>query len=377
MTRPTRREALFCAALLVASLAEQAATVGLGWEDALKVPGCAALAYRRAFPVAACLAVLVLFGAGEFVDPGDAGAFTTFLAIVPAIFAVALHARTDRILPGCAGAAVLVAAVSIEAGFNDDAGMGPLETIVSSVLFALVVVFAPVVAIGLAARRQAELRRRLGEQAEALERERERHAAAAVAAERARMAADLHDAVGAGVRDMLAGVDAARRAIRDDPAGAAGAVQRVEERGRAALAEMRALLGVLRRGDEDLALAPQPSLTRLDALARSVTSGGLGVALRVEGRPVSVSPGLDVAAYRVVEDALSRASGAARADVVVRWTDAAVEVEVGVDGPQLADAGALGGVRERVALFDGRLDAGRRPRGGSAVRIGLPVRAGS
>jgi signal transduction histidine kinase len=163
---------------------------------------------------------------------------------------------------------------------------------------------------------------------------------------------------------MLAAVRDARAAIRADPATAAPVIAGLEDRGRAALTEMRSLLGVLRRGDEDLALAPIPSLARLEALAARHACG-----LRVEGPPRPVSPGLDVAAYRVVESALERAASAH--DVVLRWTPRAVEVEVAADGPQLAEPDAALG--ELVGLFDGRVSAGRRPRGGSALRAALPT----
>jgi signal transduction histidine kinase len=375
VTRPARGDLLLVPAFAVAVLVEQSVSTGLGWEDALKLPGCLALAWRRIAPVASCLAVLALFGAGELTSTGDAGAFTTFAAIILALFSLAAHAARSHLLPGGAAAVGLTVAVSVEASLNDPAGQTTAEAVSGGVVFALALVCAPALAIGLTARRQSELRHRLTERAHELEVERERHAAAAATAERTRMAGDLHDVVGDGVRAMLGEVAVARRAVREDPATAADAILRVEQRGRDALDEMRGLLGVLRRGDEDLALAPQPSLTRLDALARALTRGGLEVALRVEGEPRPVAAGLDVAAYRVVEEALAQAGGARHADVVVRWTARDLELEVGVDGPQLADAARLDGARERVALFDGRLDAGRRPRGGSAVRVGLPARA--
>jgi signal transduction histidine kinase len=377
VTRPARTDLLLAAALLVAVLVEQAVSVGLGWEDALKVPGCLALGWRRSAPLASCPAVIALFGFGEFTSTGDADAFTTFAAIVMALFSLVVHARRDRLVVGATGAAALIVAVSVEAGLNNPLpGETTAEAVAAGVLFGLVVICAPVLAVGLLARRQADLRRRLAERADQLEVERERHATAAATAERARMAGELHDVVDAGVRAMLGEVAAARRMVVRDDRGAAGeAILRVEQRGRDALAEMRALLGVLRRGDEDLALAPQPSLARLDGLARELTGRGLEVALRVEGASRPISAGLDVAAYRLVEEALEHAAGAHRADVVVRWTASGLEVEVGVDGAQLADTARLDGPRERVGLFDGRLEAGRRPRGGSAMRARLPVEA--
>jgi signal transduction histidine kinase len=176
---------------------------------------------------------------------------------------------------------------------------------------------------------------------------------------------------------MLDDVAVAREAVVERRAAAGPAIGVVEERGRQALTEMRRLLGVLRHGDEDLALAPYPSLVRLGALKRSQPGDGPLVSLRVEGTPRPVPAGLDVAAYRVVEDVLASATTAGRADVVVRWDPRDLELEVAVDGPELADLAQLGPVRERVALFSGRLQAGRRPGGGSAIRAALPVREAS
>jgi signal transduction histidine kinase len=376
VTRPPRSDLLLAAAFALAVLVEQALFEDLAWVDALKLPGCLALAWRRVAPVAAAPVVIACFGGGEFLVDGDSDAFTTFAAIVLALFSVAVHARPERLAAGTGAAAAVTLAISVEAGLNDPApGEATALTVMAGLLFGLLVIIGPSLGIGLVARRQTELRRRLAERAGELEAERERHAAAAATAERARMAAELHTVVDAGVRAMLGEVASARRLAREDPNAAGAAIMRVEQRGRDALAEMRALLGVLRRGDEDLALAPQPSLGRLDLLARELTSHGLDVSLRVEGVPRLVSPGLDVAAYRLVEEALAQAAGARRADVVVRWTASDLEVEVGVDGHQLADVARLDGARERVVLFDGRLEAGRRPRGGSAMRAGLPVGA--
>src|SRR5438128_11693789 len=118
---------------------------------------------------------------------------------------------------------------------------------------------------------------------------------------------------------------------------------------------MRRLLGVLRRGDEDLALAPQPSLARLDALVRHV---GGEVRLRVEGQARAMSPGLDVAAYRVVEDALRAVLPAARADVVVRWSADAVALDISSPAQALVGDDPLRAIRERVGLFGGDLRSG-------------------
>jgi signal transduction histidine kinase len=156
----------------------------------------------------------------------------------------------------------------------------------------------------------------------------------------------------------------------------------IESTGREALTELRRLLGVLRRGDEELALAPQPSLRRVDALVERSRAAGLDVDLRVEGDPAALSTVVDLAAYRIVQEALTNTmkhSGGATALVLVRYGDEEVEVEVSDTGhgPHPGDGDGrdghgLIGMRERVALVGGELEAGRRREGGYVVRARLP-----
>ena len=373
MRRPPRRDVTIALAVLAAVLAEQLIAVGWEWGvELLKVPGCLALAWRRTAPVASCLVVVSGLGAGEWLETGDSDSMAGFCGILLGLFSLVAYAPRAQLLPGAATAVVILCATSANAALNGDESQGTFDAILGGLLFALVVLCIPAFAIGLGARRQGDLRRRLEEQARALEVERERAAGAAATAERERMAGDLHTVVADGVRAMLAELEEARRTALAEPARAEAAILRVEESGRHALVEMRTLLGVLRRGDEDLALAPQPSLGRLDDLTRRATAAGLEVALRIEGTPRPLAPGLDVAAYRVVEEALAGARGARHADVTVTWSARELVLEVGVDGPQLGEARAVAATRERVALFGGRLDARRRPRGGSALRAELP-----
>jgi signal transduction histidine kinase len=153
----------------------------------------------------------------------------------------------------------------------------------------------------------------------------------------------------------------------------------IEKTGRQALSEMRRLLGMLRKEDEELALAPMPSLDHLDSLVSHVRQAGLPVELRVEGTRQTLPAGVDISAYRIVQEALTNAlrhAGPARARVVVRYGEAEVEVEVADDGrgPQEANGSGHGlvGMRERVALYGGELNAGLREGGGYAVHARLP-----
>jgi signal transduction histidine kinase len=158
------------------------------------------------------------------------------------------------------------------------------------------------------------------------------------------------------------------------------ALAAIETTGREAIDEMRRLLGILRRTDEELTLAPQPSLTELDALVAGVREAGLAVELEVVGDPIALAPGVDLSAYRIVQEALTNAlkhAGPARARVIVRYSDDAVELEVSDDGPGGVDAPGTGhglvGMRERVALLGGDLETGRRATGGFRVAARLPV----
>jgi signal transduction histidine kinase len=143
---------------------------------------------------------------------------------------------------------------------------------------------------------------------------------------------------------------------------------------------MRRLLGMLRRDDEEIALAPQPSLRYLDTLTAQVREAGLPVELSVEGEPIELSPGVDLSAYRIVQEALTNAlkhAGPATARVVVRYRENDLELEIADTGlgAGAGDGGGhgLAGMRERVSLYGGKIEAGPRDGGGFAVRARLPL----
>jgi signal transduction histidine kinase len=216
--------------------------------------------------------------------------------------------------------------------------------------------------------------------AERLEREQEAEARAAVAEERARIARELHDVVGHSVSVMTVQASAVRRRLTPDQEQEREALEIVEQTGREALAEMRRLVGVLRRPEEAPALAPQPSLEHLDRLVAQARESGLPVELKVEGDPSQLPPGVDLTAYRLVQEGLTNAikhARASRADVVVRYEDGAVEISVVDDGDGGGAGGGGGhglvGMRERVAVYGGEIEAGPRAEGGYALRARLPV----
>jgi signal transduction histidine kinase len=213
-----------------------------------------------------------------------------------------------------------------------------------------------------------------------VEREREAKAREAVAEERARIARELHDVVAHSVGVIVIQAQAAQQLAVGEEA-VAQSLRSIESNGQQALTEMRRLLGLLRREDEELALAPQPSLRYLDHLAETVREAGLPVDVRVEGDVTPLPPGVDVSAYRIVQEALTNAlkhAGPARARVRVRYGAGEVELEISDDGPGPAAGNGGGGghglvgMRERVNVYGGVLESGGRPEGGYAVRVRLP-----
>ncbi len=173
---------------------------------------------------------------------------------------------------------------------------------------------------------------------------------------------------------------AARHALDDDPDDARGAIDAIERTASQALGEMRRLLAILRADDEAASLAPEASLVQLDALAGQVREAGLPVEVRVEGEPRELSPGLDASAYRIVQEALTNSlkhAGGSQAVVTLAYGDGVLELEVADDGVGVLNGSGNGhgllGMRERAAVFGGRIDAGPRDGGGYVVRARLPT----
>jgi signal transduction histidine kinase len=224
-----------------------------------------------------------------------------------------------------------------------------------------------------------------------LQRERDLKARWAVAEERARIARELHDVVAHSVSVMVVHAGAARRLVEGDPGQTRQALSSIEATGRQALAEMRRLLGVMRQdgdtrpGEAAGALAPQPGLADLDALVRSAKEAGLEVDLLVEGAPRPLAAGVDLSAYRIVQEALTNCikhAGAAKATLRLCYGREDLQLQVFDDGrgavgwrdPGREHGGhGLIGMRERVAVFGGHLDVGPRPGGGFKVDARLPL----
>lgn len=212
--------------------------------------------------------------------------------------------------------------------------------------------------------------------------QRELQAQAAVTVERGRIARELHDVVAHNVSMMVVQAGAAARVLDGDQPNVSDALDAIAQTGRRTVDEMRTLLGVLRNDRDPAARKPQPGLADLEQLVDGVRAAGLPVTLRVEGEPRPLPQAADLSAFRIVQEALTNAlkhAAPARADVVVRYVPEAVSLEVFDTGSGRANGSGTGhglvGMRERVAMFGGELEAAPQPAGGFAVRVRLPLAA--
>ena len=233
---------------------------------------------------------------------------------------------------------------------------------------------------GFALRERAEKAEAAEIRAAQAEREREAAARVAVAEERARIARELHDIVAHAMSVMVLQVGAVRHKLPPTLEDDSEALRRVEEAGRTALAEMRRLLGAMRRDGDGLDLAPQPGLDGLDSLLENVGRAGLPVRLHVDGDRSPVPRAIDLSAYRIIQEGLTNSLKHARAthaNVTVRYRRDELEVEVVDDGAGAATSDGLGhglvGIRERVKIYGGEMTAGTGPAGGFILSARLPL----
>ena len=327
---------------------------------------------RRRFPFGAPLALGAAVFLASFVDkslvPFD---FVIFLAGCAAAFLVALLPNSRQAVAGLA----MVIGVNAIVVHNDPRGQP------GQILF-LSLIFAIVWTVGFTLGRQFKEAAEAKERATRAETEREERARLAVAEERARIARELHDVVGHSVSVMTVQASGVRRLLRPDQEREREALLIVERTGREALAEMRRMVGVLRRPEEAPALAPQPSLEHLDRLVEQAREAGLPVDLRIEGEARELPAGVDLTAYRLVQEGLTNAlkhARASRAEVLVNYRDGEIEVTVSDNGTGVGNGDGSGhglvGMRERVSVYGGELQAGPQPEGGYQLRATLPVTA--
>jgi signal transduction histidine kinase len=329
------------------------------------------LAARRRAP----LAVAGLFGVTAILNPalggglfeGEPPPFASLLAGAIAFYSVGAYLE-DR--PALAG--VLIGVVSVWSGVL---ASGDID--VQSFLFSAgLVVIAP----WLAGRTSRSRALRVA----ALEREQRQRELNAVTEERTRIARELHDVVAHNVGLMVVQAQGAQRVLDRDPERAREALETIERTGRTALGEMRRSLGALRKPDSDVPLAPQAGVNSLGVLLEQARRSGLEVELVTEGDPAPLPAGVDLSVYRIVQEALTNTlkhAGPVHARVEVRYGRDALELEISDDGAPGRSRKAGGkdgghglvGMRERVALHGGHLQADHRPEGGFVVNVSLPL----
>ena len=336
------------------------------------------LAWRRRAPVAVALAyagtslLAAVLGGGLFT--GAVPLFTALVAGILGFYSLGAYAPSGRtaVLAALAGVAGLWTGV-IVSGDIDPQSFG---------FSAGLVVAAP----WLAGRAQRSRRLResaLRELAAQMARDQEQREQIAVSEERGRIARELHDVVAHTVGVMVVQAQGARRVLDREPERAREALGLIEGTGRNALDEMRRSLGVLRHDGSGAALEPQPGIAALGGLVDHVRDAGLAVEVEVEGAPRSLPSGLNLSAYRIVQEALTNTikhGRASRARVTVRYGQRELELEVSDDGVGPGANGSrpgvglgLVGMRERVALYGGELSAGPGRDAGYTVRARMPI----
>ena len=221
------------------------------------------------------------------------------------------------------------------------------------------------------------------DRADGLERDQEARAARAVETERARIARELHDVIAHSLSIIVVQAAAERRVLPAGQQSTAETLESIEQSGRQAMTELRRLLGLLRKSDGEPSLAPQPGLSRLGDLVAEVREAGVEVNVRTDGDLAAIPRGLDLSAYRIVQECLTNVLKHARAhrvEISLRCQGRIIEIEVTDDGaaagPPAPGGFGLLGMRERVTVYGGTVQAGPRDAGGYRVHARLPFEAG-
>jgi signal transduction histidine kinase len=330
--------------------------------------------FRRRWPLAAFATAAAGAALQVLFTPGPTPADVAILILLYTVAAYRPRRESLSALVVCLAGAVVATAVWAPSA------LGTLDRLFFAfVMFGGSVLITWVLGDSMRYRRAYYLS--LEDRAARLEAERDAQAKVAVAAERARIARELHDVVAHNVSVMVVQADGAGYVLRSDPDRAAAAMEAVSRTGRQALTEMRRLLGVLRTGDGAAELAPVPGLAQLRELLDQARTAGLSVSFTLQGTPGKLPEGAELAAYRVVQESLTntRKHGglAAAAAVTLRYEPDGLLLEVADDGlGASADTDGAGhgltGMRERIAMYGGTVQAGPRPGGGWQVTARLP-----
>ena len=313
------------------------------------------------------IAVPELFGALTFTLWGH------FVPLLVAAYTVARWCNGRLALIGALIVGAAIAVVMVQAPATSSAGNIP---------FAIVPAAGLMIA-GRVLQQRQERARELADRAHRLETDREAEVAAALAAERSRIARELHDVVAHCVSVMVVQAGVSEAFLDGSPERAREPLQAVQETGHQAIAELTRMLGLLREGSGDAPyrLAPQPGVAQLPDLVERLTASGLYVELGTVGDAQPLPPGVDLTVFRIVQEALTNAlkhaDPGAEARVELRYLPRAVEIEVTDNGTTTSapTAGGHGliGMAERVSVFGGSLQTGVRPEGGFRVFVTLPV----
>jgi signal transduction histidine kinase len=329
---------------------------------------------RRRFPFAAPASVW-LFAATVSIIDGRLIVFSVSASLAGIAAAFLLGNLRDS-FQARLGLAIVVGGAAIVIYNDPDHSTGDL--VFTPLLFAIAWL------AGFALRERAEQAEAAEERALHAEREREAAARVAVAEERTRIARELHDIVAHAVSVMVLQVGAVRHKLPETLPEGREALEGVERTGRTALAEMRQLLSAMRDEGEDLARVPQPGLGNVDALVAQVGRAGLPVRLQVDGEPYPLPRGLDLSAYRIVQEGLTNAlkhARASQAEVLVSYGSDELAIEVRDNGNGAAAKNGDGhghglvGIRERVKVYGGEMTAGAASGGGFVLSARLPLRS--
>jgi len=328
----------------------------------------ALLALRGRLGVAAPLSAVALFGLASLSAPEwvlDSTFVYLLVMLASGLAGYMAQSRLDH-----AGLVVILGAGSLAAWQHPAADVGK---------WASVLVFISIAwTIGVLVRGPVVRARSAEERAAQLEQEQEDAARQAVIDARQRIARELHDIIAHSVSVMTVQTGAVRRRLTPTQDRERESLVAVERTGREALAEMRRLVGLLREEEAGASYGPQPGMQAIDRLVANVRAAGLPVDLDVEGPMRELPPGVDLAAYRVVQEALTNVlkhAGQAHAWVRIGWGEQELRIEVANDGRDIGDGSGFGhaGMRERLRLYGGRLESGARPEGGYLVRAYVPI----
>lgn len=368
---PPRRDLLIAAAVVAAGQGEVWLTPGVRPRSVAApaefVLGLL-LVWRRRFPLATMALVSVVSTAETLGGVPMQNPAVPLLANVIAVYTLVTEAPLGRALAGLA--------IGL-AGF----ALGTLSQHNSPGNFVFGAIFAVGVwIVGRTVRTRTAKAGELEERAATLEREREQQARLAAAEERARIARELHDVIAHSVSVMVVQAGAGEEVLRRDPDQAAGVLRSIQETGRQALSEMSTLLGILREHGDEFGLVPQPGIADLSSLLEQTRQAGLPVELTVEGEQRVLPPGVELSLYRVVQEALTNTrkhAGPAQATVRLRYGSAEVAAEIADDGASshngYGGGNGLIGMRERVTVYGGSLEAGPQLEGGYLVRAQIPL----